>query len=74
MRMRRAGLANLRAFPSLITLDRPDGPIWRYREDAVLPQLTPHELTQWRQATTDARNQGLLMQAHAMHAAVARKP
>jgi len=73
-RMRRAGLADLRAFPSLITLDRPDGPIWRYREDAVLPQLTPDELTQWRQATTDARNQGLLMQAHAMHAAVARKP
>jgi ubiquinone/menaquinone biosynthesis C-methylase UbiE len=73
-RMQRAGLTDVSAFPSLITLDRPDGPIWRYREDAVLPQLTPHELTLWRQATTDARNQGLLMQAHAMHAAVARKP
>jgi ubiquinone/menaquinone biosynthesis C-methylase UbiE len=73
-RMQKAGLTDLCAFPSLITLDRPDGPIWRYREDAVLPQLSPRELTQWRQATTDARNQGLLMQAHAMHAAVARKP
>jgi ubiquinone/menaquinone biosynthesis C-methylase UbiE len=73
-RMQAAGLTDLRAFPSLVTLDRPDGPIWRYREDAVLPQLSPRELTQWRQATTDARNRGLLMQAHAMHAAVARKP
>ena len=73
-RMRRAGLVDLKAFPSLITLDRPEGPIWRYREDAVLPQLTPDELIQWRTATAEARANGLLMQAHAMHAAVATKP
>lgn len=73
-RMRRAGLVELRAFPSLITLDRPEGPIWRYREDAVLPQLTPTEIQQWQNATGEARADGLLMQAHAMHAAVARKP
>jgi ubiquinone/menaquinone biosynthesis C-methylase UbiE len=73
-RMQRAGLTNLQAFPSLITLDWPDGPIWRYREDAVLPQLTPSETDQWRKATAAARAKGLLMQAHAMHAAVAKKP
>jgi len=73
-RMRRAGLVELKAFPSLITLDRPEGPIWRYREDAVLQQLTPAEMEQWRGATAAARADGLLMQAHAMHAAVARKP
>jgi SAM-dependent methyltransferase len=73
-RMRRAGLTDLRAFPSLITLDRPEGPIWRYREDAVLPQLTPPEAEQWQVATAAARADGLLMQAHVMHAAVARKP
>lgn len=38
-RMRRAGLVNLRAFPALITLDEPTGPIWRYREDHVLSQF-----------------------------------
>jgi len=73
-RMQRAGLSELRAFPSLITLDRPDGPIWRYREDAVLPTLSPPELQQWHAATTAARADALLMQAHVMHAAVARKP
>lgn len=73
-RMRNAGLVELQAFPSLVTLDRPDGPIWRYREDAVLPQLTPSEAISWREATAAARGDGLLMQAHAMHAAVARKP
>jgi SAM-dependent methyltransferase len=35
-RMKRAGLVDLVAFPFLLTLDRPDGPIWRYREDHVL--------------------------------------
>ncbi|MGE0768467.1 MAG: class I SAM-dependent methyltransferase [Hyphomicrobiaceae bacterium] len=73
-RMRRAGLIELQAFPSLITLDRPDGPIWRYREDAVLPQLTPAEKEQWTTAANAAQAAGLLMQAHVMHAAVARKP
>ncbi|MGD9803142.1 MAG: class I SAM-dependent methyltransferase [Hyphomicrobiaceae bacterium] len=73
-RMQRAGLTNLQAFPSLITLDRPDGPIWRYREDAVLSQLTLSELDQWRKVTAEARAHDLLMQAHAMHAAVAKKP
>jgi len=35
-RMRHAGLVELRAFPTLITLDQPEAPIWRYREDDVL--------------------------------------
>ena len=39
-RMQQAGLTGMVAFPSLVTLDRPDGPIWRYREDHVLSQLT----------------------------------
>ena len=40
-RMRAARFTDLTCFPSLVTLDRPDGPIWRYREDHVLSLLTP---------------------------------
>ena len=72
-RMRRAGLVDLHAFPALITLDEPNGPIWRYREDHVLSQLTPTEMAAWHAARLAATEDGLLMQAHALHCAVATK-
>ena len=72
-RMRRAGLVDLRAFPALITLDEPNGPIWRYREDHVLSQLTLAETAAWHAARLAATEDGLLMQAHALHCAVATK-
>jgi hypothetical protein len=72
--MRRAGLVDLQAFPALITLDRSEGPMWRYREDAVLSQLTPDETAEWRAATGAAELDGVLMASHVLHAAVARKP
>ena len=50
-RMRRAGLADLVSYPFLITLDQPDGPIWRYREDHVLSLLTQRS---WRCGTRRA--------------------
>jgi SAM-dependent methyltransferase len=74
LRMRRAGLVDLQPFPAMITLDRPDGPIWRYREDAVLPLLDAEETATWQRASTAAAADGVLMQAHVLHAAVARKP
>ena len=73
-RMRRAGLEDLTCFPTLVTLDRPDGPIWRYREDHVLSLLDREELTIWRAARDKAEADGLLMMAHPLHAAVGRKP
>jgi SAM-dependent methyltransferase len=73
-RTRRAGLVDLVAFPTLATLDDPDGPIWRYREDHVLSQLSPEETAAWHAARAAANAQGLLMQAHALHCAVATKP
>jgi SAM-dependent methyltransferase len=73
-RMRRAGLLDLRAFPTLVTLDDPEGPIWRYREDHVLSQLSPAETEVWRSARTAAAEAGTLVQAHALHCAVATKP
>jgi SAM-dependent methyltransferase len=73
-RMRNAGLIDLIAFPSLVTLDRPGSPIWRYREDHVLSQLTPAELTAWHTARADADAAGLLLSAHALHCAVATRP
>jgi SAM-dependent methyltransferase len=73
-RMRRAGLVDLRAFPALVTLDNPEGPLWRYREDHVLSQLSLAETAVWRDAREAAAAEGLLMHAHALHCAVATKP
>ncbi|MCX7364527.1 MAG: methyltransferase domain-containing protein [Alphaproteobacteria bacterium] len=72
-RARAAGLTDLTCFPSLVTLDRPDGPIWRYREDHLLSQLTPEETTLWRVARDAGEEQGLLFMAHPMHCVVGRK-
>jgi ubiquinone/menaquinone biosynthesis C-methylase UbiE len=73
-RMTRAGLEDLTCFPTLVTLDRPDGPIWRYREDHVLSLLDAEELTVWRAARGRAAQDGLLLMAHPLHAAVGHKP
>jgi SAM-dependent methyltransferase len=73
-RMRRAGLVDLVGFPTLVTIDAPDGPIWRYREDHVLAQLTPAETETWRAARAAALSDGTLLHASALHCAVGRKP
>jgi SAM-dependent methyltransferase len=73
-RARTAGLADLTCFPSLVTLDRPDGPIWRYREDHLLAQLTAEETTAWQIVRDAANEQGLLFMAHPMHCVVGHKP
>jgi hypothetical protein len=72
--MRRAGLFDLVGYPTLVTLDDPDGPIWRYREDHVLAQLTPAETEVWHAARAAALAQGTLMHASALHCAVGKKP
>jgi SAM-dependent methyltransferase len=73
-RLARAGLADLVGFPTLVTLDDPDGPIWRYREDHVLAQLTPAETETWHAARAAALAQGSLLHASALHCGVGRKP
>jgi SAM-dependent methyltransferase len=73
-RLRAAGFADLVCGPSLVTLDRPDGPIWRYREDHVLSLLTPGETLIWRALAEAARRDGVLLMAHPMHCAVGMKP
>jgi ubiquinone/menaquinone biosynthesis C-methylase UbiE len=73
-RAQAAGLAELVCFPSLVTLDRPEGPIWRYREDHLVAQLAPDELAAWRAAREVAHAQDLLFMAHPMHCVVGRKP
>jgi SAM-dependent methyltransferase len=73
-RLRRAGVADLVGFPALVTLDDPDGPIWRYREDHVLSQLTPDETQTWHAARAAALAAGPLLQATALHCAVGKKP
>jgi len=73
-RMAAAGFADLKLFPTLVTLDNPDGPIWRYREDHVLAQLDADETAVWRAATDKARAAGMLCQSHGMHCVVGTKP
>ena len=73
-RMRAAGLRDLVCFPSLVTLDRPEGPIWRYREDHARSLLTAEEMPVWQAAADAAREKGLLFAAHPMHCAVGVKP
>ncbi len=73
-RMRESGFADLTCFPSLVTLDHPEGPIWRYREEHALSKLTDAEAATWRATTQAARHAGTLFQAHPMHCVVGRKP
>jgi SAM-dependent methyltransferase len=73
-RMRQAGLSGLVSYPALITLDRPDGPIWRYREDHVLSLLAADELTVWHAARDKAAAEGTLLAAHALHCCVGTTP
>jgi SAM-dependent methyltransferase len=73
-RLRRAGLEGLVCFPTLVTLDRPGGPIWRNREDHVFSQLSAEELRLWQAERDRAAAQGLLFMAHPLHCAVGRKP
>ena len=72
-RMRWAGLTELVSYPCLITLDRPDGPIWRYREDHVLSLLSADELPIWHAAREAAAAEGTLLAAHALHCCVGTK-
>lgn len=72
-RLRQAGFRSVAGFPALVTFDNPDGPIWQYREDHVLAQLTADETATWRAAAQAARTDGLLFMANALHCAVATK-
>jgi len=72
-RMRRAGLTELVSYPALITLDRPDGPIWRYREDHVLSLLSADELPVWQAARDKAAAEGTLICSHVLHCCIGSK-
>ncbi|HXC26954.1 MAG TPA: methyltransferase domain-containing protein [Stellaceae bacterium] len=73
-RMRRAGLTELISYPAMITLDRPDGPTWRYREDHVLSLLSADELPIWHEARAKAAAEGTLICSHPLHCCIGTKP
>jgi len=73
-RMRDAGFVELVCFPSMVTLDRPGGPIWRNREDHILSLLSSDELAVWQAERDRAEAEGLLFMAHPLHCAVGTKP
>jgi hypothetical protein len=68
-----AGFEALAPFPSLVTFDAPDGPIWRYREDHVLSLLDTADRAVWNEAVAAARAAGLLFMANPLHAVVGRR-
>jgi hypothetical protein len=72
-RMREAGLVDLVCFPTMVTLDRPGGPIWRNREDHILSLLSPEELPIWQAERDKTEKEGLLFMAHTLHCAVGTK-
>ncbi len=72
-RMREAGFVDLVCFPTLVTLDRPGGPIWRNREDHVLSLLSPEERGEWQTERDRASADELLFMAHPLHCAVGTK-
>jgi SAM-dependent methyltransferase len=73
-RMRSAGFRELICFPSLVTLDNPEGPVWRFREDHTLSALSAEEAETWRVLAASARREDLLFMAHPMHCAVGTRP
>jgi SAM-dependent methyltransferase len=73
-RMRDAGLVDLVCFPTMVTLDRPGGPIWRNREDHILSLLAMDELPTWHAERDRTAAEGLLFMAHPLHCAVGTKP
>ena len=72
--MRLAGLRDLVCFPSLLTLDRPQGPLWRPREDYTVSLLAAEELPIWHAARQKAAEDGVVMVAWHFHCAVGTKP
>jgi hypothetical protein len=61
-----AGLVDLVCCPSLVTLDRPGGPIWRNRENHVLPLLWPDELPLSRRSSPNVTWDKMLVDAMTM--------
>lgn len=72
-RIRDAGFEDLSCFPSLVTLDNPTGPIWRYREEHALSLLSDAEAVIWRDLAATAQMDRMLFMAHPMHCVVGTK-
>jgi len=70
-RMRAAGFCDLTCFPSLVTLDNTEGPMFRFSEDHTLTALSAEEAETWRTRAASARGDDLLFMAHPAHCAVA---
>jgi hypothetical protein len=69
-RMRAAGFRDLTCFPSPVTLDNSEGPMWRFSEDHTLAALSAEEAETWRTRAASARSDELLFMAHSLHCAV----
>ena len=73
-RMRRAGLVDLRAVPALVTLDEPEDPYGAIARTTCSSSSRQPRPRPGAQRGRRRRKQGLLMQAHGLHCAVATKP
>jgi SAM-dependent methyltransferase len=69
-RMAAAGFRDIQGFPSLLTFDRPDGPIWTYRASHARGLLDTEEQGIWDREIAARAAEGLLFQANPVHCAV----
>jgi SAM-dependent methyltransferase len=69
-RMAKAGFRDIQGFPTLLTFDRPDGPIWTYRASHARGLLDAAEREIWDRECAAMQAEGLLFQANPVHCAV----
>jgi SAM-dependent methyltransferase len=69
-RMAKAGFRDVQGFPTLLTFDRPDGPIWTYRAGHARGLLDAAERDIWDRECAAMQAEGLLFQANPVHCAV----
>lgn len=73
-RMAEAGFTHLTCAPMVTTLDKPDGPFFRYAEGNTLARLTAEETSLFMAARQAAQAAGVLFTTYPHHCAIGRRP
>ena len=67
-------LVDLKLFPTTMTVDDPDGYLWKYYEPYIFALLDEAETAQWHQAKAKAIADRSILHARWLHCAVGTKP
>jgi ubiquinone/menaquinone biosynthesis C-methylase UbiE len=74
LRVKKAGLTNIKMFPQLATFESPFGSMGQFLQNRVLRNLSPEEQKAWRVAESRAAAEGTLFFAWPHHCVVGTKP